>query len=131
MATKNGERFMKALQDAEQANDPTGLAALFADGAELSKLGTRAATTDPTRFWADYLAAFDTIRSRFDLAVEADGRGVLEWESEGQLAGGKPITYRGVSVLEWDGDRVRRFRTYYDTTPFLAANGAEKIPPAE
>ena len=36
--------------------------------------------------------------------------------------GGKPIHYRGVSSLsfEGDGDKVKAFRTYYDSAAFLS-----------
>jgi hypothetical protein len=40
---------------------------------------------------------------------------VLEWTTEATLASGEPIAYRGVSLLEHDGDHVVSFRTYYDS----------------
>jgi len=119
MPSDNAGRFMKALQDAENGHDPAGLVALFAAGAELGKAGAHGPATDAAAFWADYLSAFETIRSRFTLVVEEGDRVVLEWVSEGQLAGGGPITYGGVSLVEWEGDTVRRFRTYYDTAAFV------------
>ena len=51
---------------------------------------------------------------------EADGFAVLEWTSDAELAAGKRVTYRGVSILEADGDRVARFRTYYDTAALVS-----------
>lgn len=128
MASEKTERFMRALQEAERANDPGGLVALFADRAELSKAGAHAPSNDPARFWGDYLAVFETIRSRFSLVVEDGDRAVLEWVSDGRLAGGAPLTYGGVSVLNWDGDKVKQFRTYYDTAAFVheAGGGAPR-----
>ena len=49
----------------------------------------------------------------------ADGSATLEWKSDGTLPDGKPISYRGVSLIDFDGDRVKRFRTYYDSAAFL------------
>ena len=34
----------------------------------------------------------------------------MEWEATGQLAGGHDIAYRGVSVIEHDGEKVHAFR---------------------
>ena len=52
--------------------------------------------------------------------IAGDGGAALEWESEGALPTGAPIRYRGVSLLEFAGDRVKRFRTYYDSAAFVA-----------
>ena len=77
-------------------------------------------------FWTQYLAHFDSIRSEFSRVVDSDDLGVLEWRSTGRLRTGADIAYSGVSVLDLDGEgRVRRFATYYDTTPFHAAPVAE------
>ena len=44
---------------------------------------------------------------------------MLEWTSTGHLTTGAEISYRGVSVLDFDaGGRVTRFTTYYDTAAF-------------
>ncbi|MCP6390939.1 nuclear transport factor 2 family protein, partial [Klebsiella pneumoniae] len=63
-------------------------------------------------FWAEYLKAFARVRSEFTHVAEADGTATLEWTSSGELPSGRPIAYRGVSILELAGDRVHRFRTY-------------------
>ncbi len=40
--------------------------------------------------------------------------------SRGTLSTGRPIEYRGASLLTYDSDdRVRRFSTYFDTAAFL------------
>lgn len=128
MASAFAERFMKALQQSEGARDPGPVADLFGDDAELMNL----AREDPHRgregareFWADYLNAFRNIRSRFTHVVENEKGVALEWVSEGELPTGVPFTYRGVSLLEPDGDHVRRFRTYYDTAAFLSSTARE------
>jgi hypothetical protein len=36
----------------------------------------------------------------------------------GLLPGGAPIEYYGVSLLEFDGSRIGRFRAYYDSAAF-------------
>jgi ketosteroid isomerase-like protein len=116
------DRFTAALAEAERSGDPQPLAELFTADAELTNL----AKPEPSRgavgargFWADYLKAFGNIRSEFDHKVMGDTTAVLEWTSEGTLPTGKPIRYRGVSILEVRGDRVGKFRTYYDTAAFV------------
>jgi ketosteroid isomerase-like protein len=123
MASELTRRFMEALQGAEQTGDIGPLVALFADDAELSNLGG----TEPSRvpagashFWRAYLDVFQDIRSTFTLVVEGDGAAALEWVSEGDLPGGRPIRYAGVSLLEIGDGRIRRFRAYYDPAAFTA-----------
>lgn len=120
------ERFMKALQAFEADGNVEPLAGLFHDDAECANLVHAERGRDGVRkFWTAYRQAFQNIRSAFTATLFADGGAALEWASEGALADGAPITYRGVSVLEIDGDWVWRFRTYYDTAPFVAPAAAK------
>jgi ketosteroid isomerase-like protein len=116
------ERFIEALQAAERTRQVDDLVDLFVDDAEATSL----ARTEPLsgrhgvrQFWQDYLHAFDEIHSEFTNIIENDQGSVLEWVSRGTLAGGQPVAYRGVSVLETDGRLIQRFRTYYDSAVFL------------
>jgi ketosteroid isomerase-like protein len=116
------DQFAAALETAEQSGDAGQLVGLFADDAELHSVGK----PDPvhgkdgaTQFWADYLKTFESVRSTFTHAAADGNTALLEWASEGKLTGGRPIRYRGVSVLEVADDRVAKFRTYYDTAAFV------------
>lgn len=114
------DRFAKALQETERSRDPAPLLALFADDCELSNLAlTERGTDGARRFWETYLAQFDAIRSGFSHLIETGEQAALVWTSEGTLKGGHPIRYRGVSILEVSGDRVRRFETVYDSAAFV------------
>jgi ketosteroid isomerase-like protein len=116
-------RFMEALQGAERTGEVGPLVELFAEDAELSRLGVAEpdrGREGASRFWRDYLGAFAHVRSTFGLIVEGEWAAALEWTSEGTLPGGRPIGYAGVSLLEFEGGRVRRFRTYYDTAAFVS-----------
>jgi limonene-1,2-epoxide hydrolase len=140
------ERFIDALRRTEEAHDPDPVAGMFTDGAELSNLARdepRRGAAGARQFWADYLHAFRRVKSDFHAVREADGFAVLEWTSDAELAAGKRVTYRGVSILEAEGDRVGRFRTYYDTAALVAppvahgpagepaqAQGADVEPPS-
>ena len=117
------EQFMSALQTFERDGDTDRFVELFTDDAELQSLTEH----EPLRghdgaraFWDGYRSAFGEIRSKFDRVIQGDRTVVLEWHSDGTLADGQPISYRGVSILELSEDRVQRFRTYYDSAPFAS-----------
>lgn len=114
------QTFADALRRTEETRDPEPLVRLFADDAELHNLAFGEAGRDGARsFWQTYLDQFDDIRSEFSHLIEQDGQSALVWTSKGALKGGRPITYRGVSIVEHDGDRVHRFETVYDSAAFL------------
>ena len=122
MASELAERFMRTLQEMEQSGDVEPMVELFAEEAEASNLAHR----EPHRgregartFWQEYLSAFGEVRSTFNNVVESESAIVLEWRSEGRLPSGEPIHYSGVSILEAEGQQVRRFRTYYDSAAFI------------
>jgi ketosteroid isomerase-like protein len=115
--------FMRALQELERTGEVGPLLALFHDDAEIVNLGR----TEPTRgreeiegFWRDYRAAFRTIRSEFLNVIEGETGSVLEWVSRGARTNGEPVEYKGVTVLEVEGGRIQRCRTYYDSAVFMS-----------
>ena len=125
MTTDRAQSFAAALQDLERTQDVDRfVSGTFADDVELVRPETgqrERGTGGATQFWQQYVDQFEEIRSEFDRVVEGDVA-VLEWTSTGRLNGGSDISYRGVSVLDFDGDgRVTRFAAYYDTMPFSAA----------
>ncbi|MDB5297136.1 MAG: hypothetical protein JWO31_3119 [Phycisphaerales bacterium] len=123
MATTPAQQFIAALKQAEESKSPDPLVAVFAPDAELdnpSRSVVRKGTGGAGEFWKDYLSAFDGIRSEFTHVIESKDAATLEWKSQGTLAhGGGPVTYRGVSVVEFAGDKVKRFATYYDSATFV------------
>ena len=42
------------------------------------------------------------------------------WTSDATLTDGRPLQYRGVTVIDLDGDKVSKLRTYYDSAQFAA-----------
>jgi hypothetical protein len=122
---------MRALQQIEQSGDVGPLVGLFAENAELenpARSVTRRGRRGAEQFWREYLSAFGHVRSEFTRVREGDGFATLEWASEGSLPSGEPVSYRGVSLVEFgtdddggrgNGQRVRRFCTYYDSGTFL------------
>ena len=124
MSQTLADRFIAALRQAEESHDPTPLVGLFAAESECQNLTTKQPAKGPDgarNFWAAYLDSFASIKSDFHNVISAADHAVLEWTSTGALPTGKPITYRGVSVLQFDGDKVSRFHTYYDSAAFVSA----------
>jgi ketosteroid isomerase-like protein len=117
------QRFADALQRTEEARDPEHLVPLFAEDAQLHNLAIADQGVEGARdFWQTYLDQFDQIRSEFSHLIEQESQAALVWTSKGALRGGRPITYRGVSIIEFDGEKVHRFETVYDSAAFLRAD---------
>lgn len=116
-----GQKFIDALHALEQQGDVGRIASLFADNAELTNPHLHEplrGSDGARRFWSEYRDAFGDIRSSFKATIESENTSALEWVSEGTMrATGKPFRYGGVTILEWSGDRVSRFATYFDTQP--------------
>jgi ketosteroid isomerase-like protein len=115
----DAQPFIDALATLEESGDAGPIAALFAEGADVSNplvahpgKGEQGARD----FWTAYRAAFGTIHSEFRNIVEADDVSMLEWVSTGTLDG-KDVRYDGVSVLEHGEGGITAFRTYFDPTP--------------
>ncbi|TDC94136.1 nuclear transport factor 2 family protein [Saccharopolyspora aridisoli] len=115
--------FADALREFEDTGDNSQLYELFGENPELVRpevAGSDHDTSDVARFWEEYRSQFSRISTEFVRIAEAGDIGVLEWTSSGTLATGRPIEYRGASLLTFDGQgRVRRFATYFDTAAFL------------
>lgn len=113
--------FKKALQTVEQEKKPDAVLAFFGDNSTLERLNQEdySGNDGAKKFWEEYLSTFRTQETTFHHTVETDDAVVLEWISKGELPNGKPFEYRGVSVLERDGDKVSAFRTYYDSAVFI------------
>ena len=71
--------------------------------------------------------------AHFDVTevVVEEHKEVANWEFSGTQVGsfmhrpgtGRPLKFRGIDWVEWDGDKVRRNITYYDTGLILERLG--------
>jgi|SRR5947209_751900 len=116
------EKFMTALADLHRDRESGPLIDLFAEDAELSKVGMPHAEhgkQGAREFWERYRDVFDDIEATFQRVVSEDRIAFLEWTSQGSLRDGTDFRYQGVSVLEAEGDLIDGFRTYYDTAAFV------------
>ena len=76
------------------------------------------------QFWKEYRDQFSSISTSFSDVVEGGDRVALEWTSDATLTDGHPLQYRGVTVLDLDGDKISKLRTYYDSAQFTPSTAA-------
>lgn len=66
------------------------------------------------KFWTEYRGTFGELKSEFRNVITTPDRVALEWATRGTSVAGGPVEYEGVSILEIAGDKVKRFRAYFD-----------------
>jgi ketosteroid isomerase-like protein len=121
IADDRARGFADALQTFEKDGDAAAFAALFTADAVTQRLDARGERRgEVEQFWQEYRDQFDSISTTFYDVVEGSDRAALEWTSDATLTDGRPITYRGVTVIDLDGDKVSKLRTYYDSAQFAA-----------
>ena len=93
------------------------MAELYADGAIVSNVITPHEFRGPDgarEFWTRYRGAFGEIESTFRNEIESEARAALEWTSTGTMPDGDQFAYDGVTILEFDGEKVSRFHAYFN-----------------
>lgn len=117
MAMERAQRFVDALAKLEQGGDLEPLLALFSDDAQVSNVAsprTFSGLEGARQFWTEYKGTLGQVKSTFRNLIESGDRVALEWETQGTAHNGAAVSYEGVSIIEWDGDRIRRFYAYFD-----------------
>ena len=113
--------FATGLQTFEKDGDAAAFAALFADDAVTQRFDARGERSGEVEaFWQEYRAQFQSISTTFYDVVEGGDRFALEWTSEATLVDGRPLQYRGVTVIDLDGEKITKLSTYYDSAQFAA-----------
>lgn len=111
------EQFMDALAALERDGDVESLAALFAAESEIGNLITPrhfSGVEGAREFWQAYRGTFGEVQSSFRNVIVGDGQAALEWTTSGTSTQGAPITYTGVSILEFTDKKISRFWAYFD-----------------
>jgi len=110
------KKFIGALGELESSGNVEAIAALFADGAEVNNVVTIENSHDleAAEFWQKYRANFGTVSSEFSNKIYGENNAALEWTTTGTSADGQALEYEGVSILEFDGDRITRFFAYFN-----------------
>ena len=116
MAQETAKKFIDALHKLEAEKDLETIASLFADGADVANVITEDNDNEQSarEFWQKYRDNFGDVESTFRNEIITENRAALEWNTRGTSAEGKEFEYDGVSVLEIEGDRITRFRAYFD-----------------
>lgn len=114
---ERAQRFVEALTKLEESGELEPLLALFAEDSQVSNVASSRVFTglDGVRqFWTEYKAVLAQVKSTFRNMIESGDRVALEWETQGTAQNGAAVNYEGVSIIEWDGARIRRFYAYFD-----------------
>jgi len=117
MSAHVAEQFIEALRQLEESRDPEALIALYTEQSEVGNIIAPEKFTGregAREFWTKYRDTFGEVRSTFRNRIITDTHAALEWTTEGTTAGGASCTYEGVSILEIEGDRITRFRAYFN-----------------
>lgn len=117
MSEKIADKFIDALSQLESAENADSIASLFADGSEIgnSTLTESFKGTDGAReFWTNYRKTFGEVKSEFKNKIISDNVSALEWTTTGTSAAGNEINYSGVSIIEADGNKIKRFFAYFN-----------------
>ena len=118
MSEQTAEKFIEALGRLEAERDLEAIVNLFADDCEVGNVVSpeKFRGRDGAReFWgAKYRDTFGEVKSTFRNVFANETRAALEWTTEGTTGDGTPVKYDGVSILETDGEQIRRFRAYFD-----------------
>ncbi len=117
MSKEVADRFVEALRKLEEGRDVEALVEIHAEDCDVGNVAvprTFSGHEGLREFWTSYRNTFDEMKSQFrNVFADDAGRAALEWTTEGTAAG-NPVSYDGVSILEIEGDKVRRFRAYFD-----------------
>lgn len=111
------QRFIDALAALERDRDVERIAGLFTPESEVGNIVSPREFSGPEgarTFWAAYRETFGEVSSQFRNVIVSDGRAALEWTTTGTSAQGAPITYAGVSILEFADGQISRFWAYFD-----------------
>ncbi len=116
MAENRAKNFIDALTKLEAERDLETICALFSEDSDIANVITEDSdrTIDAREFWQKYRDNFGEVKSTFRNQIVAGNTAALEWKTAGTSSEGKKFEYDGVSVLEFEGDRITRFRAYFD-----------------
>src|SRR5919112_1410185 len=112
--------FASALQTFEKDGDAAAFAELFTDDAVTQRLDARGERRgEVEQFWQEYRAQFDSISTTFYDVVEGGDRVALEWTSDATLTDGRPLQYRGITIIDLDDDnKISKLPTYSASAQF-------------
>jgi len=117
MSKEVADGFVEALRKLEEDEDVEALVAIHTDDCEVGNVsvpGTFRGHDGLREFWRSYRSTFGEMRSEFRSVFATEEGAALEWTTQG-TSNGDTVSYAGVSILEIEGGKVRRFMAYFDT----------------
>ncbi len=117
MSAQVAEQFIEALRALEESRDLEKIVGVHAEDCEVGNIISPEkfhGHNGAREFWTKYRDTFGEVRSEFRNRIITDTRAALEWTTSGTTTNGAPINYDGVSLLEIEGDRITRFRAYFN-----------------
>ena len=117
MSRQVADNFIEALRKLEEDQDVEPLVEIHTEDCEVGNVsvpGTFSGHEGLREFWTSYRSTFGEMKSEFRNVIATEEGAALEWTTTG-TSSGDSVSYDGVSVLEIEGDRVRRFMAYFDT----------------
>lgn len=117
MSAQVAEQFIEALRALEESRDLEKIVGIYAEDCEVGNIISPEkfhGHNGAREFWTKYRDTFGEVRSEFRNRIITDTRAALEWTTSGTTTNGAPINYDGVSLLEIEGDRITRFRAYFN-----------------
>lgn len=126
------QRFIAALGELEQGGRVDDLVTLYRDDAAVGNVleDRPLQGRDGARsFWTMYRHTFKTVKSTFRNVIVGDGRASLEWTCKGSFREGQPVTYGGVTILEFQDGAIARSWAYFDAASLGAQLSDREIVP--
>jgi SnoaL-like domain len=130
MSKEMVDDFVEALRKLEADRDVEGLVEIHTEDCEVGNVSTSETFRGHEglcEFWTEYRKSFHEMKSTFRNVFATEEGAALEWTTEG-TSNGDTVSYDGVSILEIDGDKVRRFMAYFDTRDLTPPNRGLIVP---
>ena len=117
MSKEVADGFVEALRKLEEDRDVEALVEIHTEDCEVGNVSvpqTFRGHDGLREFWTEYRKTFGEMKSTFRNVFATEEGAALEWRTEG-TSNGEDVSYDGVSILEIEDGKVRRFMAYFDT----------------
>ncbi len=122
------DRFVEALRKLEEDRDVDALVEIHAQDCDVGNVAvpkTFSGHDGLREFWTGYRDTFGEMKSEFrNVFADDSGHAALEWTTQG-TEDGDTVSYDGVSILEIEGDKVKRFMAYFDPRSLIVEQVVE------
>jgi ketosteroid isomerase-like protein len=108
--------FVEALWKLEDDRDVEALVEIHTEDCEVGNVSASEkfrGYEGLREFWTEYRKTFGEMKSTFRNVFATEEGAALEWTTEG-TSDGDSVSYAGVSILEIEDGKVRRFMVYFD-----------------